>query len=275
MCRSVADAAVLLAALAGADPRDAATANARTADYVAALDANGLKGARIGVAREKFTGYSVPTDAAFEQALAIMKDRGATIVDHADIPNASKYGDAEYDVLLYEFRPDLERYLATRPVGSRARTLNDLIAFNRAHADVEMPYFAQEIFERSAKKGPLTSEGYRKALATCREFSRAKGLDAAFTKHRIDAIVAPTQGAPSLIDLVNGDPGGGSSTSPCAVAGYPAITVPMGYVRGLPLGLTFMGRAWSEATLLKLAYAYEQASKVRKAPKFAASAELG
>ena len=273
MCRSVADAAVLLAALAGPDPRDAATANARTADYVAALDANGLKGARIGVAREKFTGYSVPTDAAFEQALAIMKDRGATIVDHADIPNASKYGDAEYDVLLYEFRPDLERYLATRPVGSRARTLNDLIAFNRAHADVEMPYFAQEIFELSAKKGALTSEGYRKALATCREFSRAKGLDAAFTKHRVDAIVAPTQGAPSLIDLVNGDPGGGSSTSPCAVAGYPAITVPMGYVRGLPLGLTFMGRAWSEATLLKLAYAYEQASKVRKVPKFASSAE--
>jgi len=274
MCRSVADAAVLLAVLAGRDPRDAATTNARTADYVAALDVNGLRGARIGVARDKFTGYSVPTDAAFERALVAMKQRGAVIVDPADIPNANRYGDAEYDVLLYEFKPDLERYLATRPVGMRARTLNDLIAFNRAHADVEMPYFGQEIFELSAKKGPLTSDGYRKALASCRNLARVNGLDVAFAKHRLDAIVAPTQGPPALIDLVNGDPSGGSSTSPCAVAGYPAITVPMGYVRGLPLGLTFMGRAWSEATLLKLAYAFEQATKVRKSPKFAATAEL-
>ncbi|HEX7978368.1 MAG TPA: amidase [Gemmatimonadaceae bacterium] len=274
MCRSVADAAVLLTVLAGADPRDAATAKARTADYVAALDANGLKGARIGVAREKYTGYSVAADAALERALAVMKDRGAIIVDPADIPTAGKFDDAEFEVLLYEFRPDLERYLATRPPGSRARTLNDLIAFNRAHADVEMPYFGQEIFERAAKKGPLTSKEYRTALATCRELSRTKGLDAAFAKHRVDAIVAPTQGPPSLIDLVNGDPAGGSSTSPCAVAGYPAITVPMGYTRGLPLGITFMGRAWSEATLLKLAYAFEQASRVRKPPTLAKSAEL-
>ena len=275
MCRSVADAAVLLAALAGADRRDSATANARTADYVAALDANGLKGARIGVARERYTGYSPATDAAFDHALAMLKDRGAIIVDPADIPTAGKFDDAEFEVLLYEFRPDLERYLATRPPGMRARTLNDLIAFNRAHADVEMPYFGQELFERAVKKGPLTSQGYRSALATCRELARTKGLDAAFAKHRVDAIVAPTQGPPALIDLVNGDPGGGgSSTSPCAVAGYPAITVPMGYVRGLPVGITFMGRAWSEATLLKLAYAFEQASKVRKPPTFAKTAEL-
>jgi amidase len=274
MCRSVADVAVLLGVLAGADPRDSATANARAANYVAALDANGLKGARIGVARDKYTGYSVATDAAFEHALTVMKDRGAIIVDPADIPTAGKFDDAEFEVLLFEFRPDLERYLATRPPGMRARTLNDLIAFNRAHADVEMPYFGQELFERAAKKGPLTSREYRSALATCRELSRTRGLDAAFAKHRVDAIVAPTQGPPSLIDLVNGDPGGASSTSPCAVAGYPAITVPMGYARGLPLGVTFMGRAWSEATLLKLAYAYEQASRVRKAPTFAKSADL-
>ena len=274
MCRSVADAAVLLGALVGADPRDSATANARARDYVAALDANGLKGARIGVARDHYTGYSVAADAAFERALAMMKDRGAIIIDPADIPTAGKFDDAEFEVLLYEFRPDLERYLATRPPGMRARTLNDLIAFNRAHAGVEMPYFGQEIFERAAKKGPLTSKEYRTALASCRELSRTKGLDATFAKHRVDAIVAPTQGPPALIDLVNGDPSGGSSTSPCAVAGYPAITVPMGYARGLPLGLTFMGRAWSEATLLKLAYAFEEASKVRKAPRFAASAEL-
>ena len=274
MCRSVADAAVLLGALAGADPRDSATAQARTMDYVAALDANGLKGTRIGVARERYTGYSVPADAVLEQALALMKDRGAVIVDPTDIPTAGKFDDAEFEVLLFEFRPDLERYLATRPPGMRARTLNDLIAFNRAHADVEMPYFGQELFERAAKKGPLTSKEYRTALASCRELSRTKGLDAAFTRHRVDAIVAPTQGPPSLIDLVNGDPSGASSTSPCAVAGYPAITVPMGYAHGLPLGITFMGRAWSEATLLKLAYAFEQASKIRKAPTFAKSADV-
>jgi amidase len=275
MCRSVADAAVLLGVIAGADPSDAATRGARTADYVAALDANGLRGARIGLAREKLTGYSEAADAALERALAVMKERGAVIVDPADITTVSKFGDAEFDVLLYEFKPDLERYLATRPPGVRARTLDALIAYNRAHADIEMPYFKQEIFEMSAKKGPLTSAGYRKALAQCRTLSRTKGLDATFAKHRVDAIVAPTSGAPWLIDLVNGDAGsGGSSTTPCAVAGYPAVTVPMGYVRGLPLGLTFMGRAWSEATLLKLAYAYEQAANVRLAPKFAATAEV-
>ena len=275
MCRSVADAAALLATIAGPDPRDVATRRARPADYVAALDADGLKGARIGVAREKLTGYSVSADAAFERALAVMKDRGAVIVDPADITTVSKIGDAEFEVLLYEFKPDLERYLATRPPGARARTLEALIAYNRAHADTEMPYFGQEIFEMSAKKGPLTSAAYRKALAHCRTQSRTLGLDATFAKHRVDAIVAPTSGPPWLIDHVNGDTGSGpSSTTPCAVAGYPAITVPMGYVHGLPLGITFMGRPWSEATLLKLAYAYEQASKVRVAPKFAARADV-
>jgi amidase len=274
MCRSVADAAVLLAAIAGTDPRDVATRGARSADYVAALDANGLRGARIGVAREKLTGYSVAADAAFEQALAVMKDRGAVFVDPADITTVNKFGDAEFDVLLYEFKPDLERYLATRP-GAPARTLDALIAFNRDHADVEMPYFKQEIFDMSAKKGPLTSAGYRKALAQCRTQSRTQGLDATFAKHRVDAIVAPTSGPPWLIDLVNGDVGaGGSSTTPCAVAGYPAVTVPMGYAHGLPVGITFMGRAWSEATVLKLAYAYEQAAKVRVVPGFAATAKL-
>jgi amidase len=275
MSRSVADAAVLLAAIAGADPRDSATRAARTADYVSALDTNGLKGARIGVARDKLTGYSVSADAAFDHALAVMKDRGAVIVDPADITTVNKFNDAEFDVLLYEFKPDLERYLATRSAGAPARTLDALIAYNRDHADTEMPYFKQEIFEMSAKKGPLTSAGYRKALAQCRTLSRTQGLDATFAKHRVDAIVAPTSGPPWLIDLVNGDAGsGGSSTTPCAVAGYPAITVPMGYAHGLPVGITFMGRAWSEATLLKLTYAYEQAAKVRVAPGFAATAKL-
>ena len=277
MARTVTDAALLLAAIVGKDTRDAATsrAPASLADaYTRPLDVAGLKGARIGVARAKYTGYNTHADAAFETALHAMKDAGAIIVDPADIATAGKFDDAEYEVLLYEFKADLQAYLATLPAGARARTLDDLIAFNKAHAREEMPYFQQEIFEQAAKKGPLSSAGYKKALAKCGRLARVEGLDATFAKHRLDAIVAPTQGPPALIDLVNGDPSGGSSTSPCAVAGYPAITVPMGYAFGLPLGVTFMGKAWSEATLLKLAYAYEQATKVRVPPRFLATASL-
>jgi amidase len=277
MTRTVTDAAVLLSALAGADPRDAATRASRVVtntDYTRFLDANGLKGARIGVARKKYAGYSPHADAAFETALRVMKDHGAVIVDPADVATAGQFDDAEFEVLLYEFKTDLESYLRGLPAGARARTLDDLIAFNRAHASEEMPYFGQEIFEMAAKKGPLSSSGYQKALKKCRALSRTKGLDATFAKHRIDALVAPTQGPPSLIDLVNGDPSGGSSTTPCAVAGYPAITVPMAYTFGLPLGITFMGLAWSEPMLLKFAYAFEQATKVRRAPRFLPTAEL-
>ena len=278
MTRSVADLAVLLGAMLGADPRDPATrANkvAPTTDYTRYLDANGLKGARIGVARARYTGYSPHADAALADAITAMKDRGAVIVDPADIATAGQFDDAEYEVLLYEFKADLESYLRGLPAGARARTLDDLIAFNRAHAAQEMPYFGQEIFEQAAKKGPLASAGYRKALAKCRDLSRTKGLDATFAKHRLDALIAPTQGPPALIDLVNGDPGGGgSSTSPCAVAGYPAITVPMGYAVGLPLGLTFMGLAWTEPKLVQYAYAFEQATKVRRPPQFLPTADL-
>jgi amidase len=203
-----------------------------------------------------------------------MKDRGAVIIDPADIATAGKFDDAEYEVLLFEFKTDLAAYLATLRAGARARNLDDLIAFNRAHAKEEMPYFGQEIFEQAAKKGGLSTPSYLKALASCRTLARTQGLDATFAKHNLDAIVAPTQGPPALIDLVNGDPSGGSSTSPCAVAGYPAITVPMGYASGLPLGITFMGLAWAEPTLFKLAYAFEQATKVRVAPRYLPSAEL-
>lgn len=277
MTRTVTDAAILLGVLAGADPRDEATVSSRVSantDYTRFLDANGLKGARLGVARKKYTGYNTHADAAFEHALRRMSELGAVIVDPADIATAGQFDDAEYEVLLYEFKADLEAYLRGRPAGARVRTLDDLIAFNRAHAAEEMPYFGQEIFELAAKKGPLSSPVYRKALKTCRDLARTKGLDATFAKHRLDALVAPTQGPPGLIDLVNGDPSGASSTSPCAVAGYPAITVPMGYALGLPLGITFMGTAWSEPTLLRLAYAFEQATKVRRAPRFLPTAEL-
>jgi amidase len=277
MARTVTDAAILLGVMAGGDPGDAATGTSRAPrnlDYTRFLDAGGLKGARIGVARKRYTGYNTHADAAFEQALHAMAGLGAVIVDPADLATAGQFEDAEYEVLLYEFKADLETYLRGLRPGARVRTLQDLIAFNRAHAAEEMPYFGQEIFELAAKKGPLTSAAYRKALAKCRDRSRVRGLDATFAKHRLDALVAPTQGPPALIDLVNGDPSGGSSTSPSAVAGYPAITVPMGYVFGLPLGLTFMGLAWSEPALLKYAYAFEQATRVRRAPRFLPTAEL-
>ena len=277
MARTVTDAAILLGALAGRDPRDIATRQAgrfASADYTRFLDANGLKGARIGVARKVYTGYSTAADAHFESALGVMKERGAVIVDPADIATAGKFNEAEFEVLLFEFKADLHAYLANLPAGARARTLDDLIAFNRAHAREEMPYFGQEILEQAAQKGSLRSPLYRKALAACRTLARVQGLDATFAAHRLDAIVAPTQGPPALIDLVNGDPSGPSSTSPSAVAGYPAITVPMGYAWGLPLGITFMGKAWGEPTLLKLAYAFEQATKVRVPPQFLPTANL-
>ncbi len=276
MTRSVADAAILLGVLAGRDPRDEATTRISLPmpDYPRYLDANGLKGARIGVARKKYTGYNLATDAALETALRVMKDLGAIMVDPADIATAAKLDDPELEVLLYEFKADLQKYLATMPAGARARTLDDLIAFDRAHTREEMPYFGQELFEMAAKKGPLTDAAYRKALRTCGVLAREKGLDATFAKHSLDALVAPTQGPPALIDLVNGDPSGGNSTTPCAVAGYPAITVPMGYVWGLPLGLTFMGRAWSEATLMKFAFAFERATHARLAPRYLPTAEL-
>ena len=274
MTRTVTDAAILLGALAGADAADPVTRSARTTDYTELLDAKGLSGARIGVARKLFAGKSVATEAAFDEAMRVMTGLGATIVDHADLATAGQFDDAEYEVLLYEFKADLEAYLRGLPAGARIRTLDDLIAFNRAHAKEEMPWFGQEIVEQAAKKGPLTSPGYRKALAKCGALSRAKGIDATLAKHRLDAIVAPTQGPPALIDLVNGDPSGWSTTSPAAVAGYPAITVPMAYSFGLPIGLTFMGKAWSEPQLLRYAFAFEQATKVRVAPRYLSTAAL-
>ncbi|HQT95500.1 MAG TPA: amidase family protein, partial [Thermoanaerobaculaceae bacterium] len=277
MARTVADAAALLGALSGVDPRDAATAAGRgkaAADYTVFLDANGLKGARIGVARAKFFGYSSETDALAEAALAAMKRLGAVIVDPADIPHAGEFDDAELEVLLYEFKADLNAYLAEWAPGAPVRTLADVIAFNEQHRDREMPYFGQDTMEKAEKKGPLTEKAYLKALKRCRALSRTKGLDAVMTTHRLDAIVAPTGGPPWTIDLVNGDHFLGASSTPAAVSGYPSVTVPIGYTFGLPVGLSFIGRAWSEGTLIRLAYAFEQGTKLRRPPRLLATADL-
>jgi amidase len=273
MARTVRDVALVLGALTGVDPRDDATrpsAGKSHADYTRFLDAGGLRGARIGVARETFMGYSPKTDTLMEQAIDVMKHAGATVVDPANLPSIAKIGDAELEVLLYELKADLNSYLESLGPGAPYKTLADLIRFNEQNASTEMPYFGQELFEQAQKKGPLTDTKYKAARAKCLRLARTEGIDAVMTKHRLDALVAPTQGPVWLIDLVNGDGGGGGSfTQPAAVAGYPHITVPMGLVQGLPVGLSFAGTAWSEPGLLKLAYAYEQASKARRPPTFA------
>ena len=273
MTRTVRDAALLLTAMAGLDVNDPATVASSTRarrDYTQYLDANGLKGARIGVARKKLFGYNPWADRVATDAIDVMTRQGAIIVDPADIATVSDLGDAEFEVLLFEFKAGLNKYLAKR--GGAVKTLKEAIAFNESHKDREMPYFGQEIFEMAEKKGPLTDMKYVKALNKCRRLSRALGIDAVMTAHSLDALVCPT-GAPTwLTDVVNGDHDtGGSSTVP-AVAGYPHVTVPAGFAFGLPVGVSFIGRAWSEPTLLKLAYAFEQATKARRAPKFLSTA---
>jgi amidase len=277
MTRTVADAAILLAAMTGADPADTATIGSTgkvDASYSRALKLDGLKGARIGVARKRYFGYSPMTDKLIEQAIADMKTQGATIIDPADIPTAARLDDCEFEILLYEFKADLNKYLASRGAAAAMHSLQDLIAFNIREREREMPYFEQEIFVRAEKKGALTSPAYRKALTTCRTRSRTLGIDAVMTKFRLDAIVAPTGSPAWSTDLINGDHFLGASSTPAAVAGYPSITVPAGFVRGLPVGVSFIGGPWSEAKLISLAYAYEQATKHREPPTFVQTIKL-
>jgi amidase len=255
MARTVADAAILLGALTGAD-------------YTKSLDPNGLRGARIGVARDKFFGFSEETDRVIEAAIQEMKRRGAEIVDPADIPTAGKLDDSESVVLSYEFKNDLNLYLGALGPKSPAHSLADVIAFNESHRDREMPYFGQDLMIKAQTKGPLTSQEYLDALEKDHRLSRAEGIDAVIGKFRLDALVAPTGGPAWCTDLINGDHDPGGSSTPAAVAGYPNINVPAGYAFGLPVGVSFFGAANSEALLIKLAYAFEQATKHRRAPKF-------
>ena len=271
MTRTVRDAAIILNALAGIDPRDSATAASRSrprVDYTRFLDPNGLRGARIGVARTRFFGYSDAADKIINDAIDGMKAQGAVIVDPANIATAGKFDDSEFEVLLYEFKADLNSYLAGLGPKAPVRTLQDIIDFNDRHKDQEMPWFAQEILLMSQKKGPLSEKKYRDALAKDVRMSRSQGIDATMDKYKLDAIVAPTGGPPWATDLINGDHFSGASSTPAAVAGYPNINVPAGYSHNLPVGISFFGRAYSEATLIKIAYAYEQSSKHRRAPQF-------
>jgi amidase len=275
MARTVADAAALLAVMAGVDPRDDATAAAKEhlADYAALLDPKALDGARIGVARS-LAGFLPSVDRLFDDALAELKRLGAEIVDPADVPDLDALYKAEYEVLLYEFKADLNAYLASLGPGAPVKTLEEIIAFNDTHRDKEMPYFGQEIFHQAQEKGSLDTPAYQEALDTCRRLSRKEGLDRVLDDGGLDALVAPTGSPAWTTDLVNGDHFVGGSSSLPAVSGYPSVTLPMGQVFGLPVGLTFMGRAWSEARLLGLAHAFELATHHRRPPHFLPSADL-
>lgn len=274
MTRTVADAAALLTALAGADARDGATHDARgQADYMRVLDKDGLRGARLGVAR----GYMVGNDrvqALFDQAVVRLKALGAEVVDPVALPPRSSFGDAELEVLLHEFKAGLASYLAEFAPGAPIRGIDDLIAYNERDRAREMPFFGQELLVMAAARGGLDSAVYRDALAHARRAARDDGIDKALSEHRLDALIAPTGGPAWLIDLVNGDSHSGGFTSPAAVAGVPHITVPMGQVAGLPVGLSFVGPAWSEPVLLRLAYAFEQATQHRRVPTFARTVDL-
>ena len=273
MTRNVSDAAAVLTAIAAADASDDATAEYTTRaaiDYTTHLKLDALKGARIGVLR-KLMGYQPDVDANFERAVAALKAAGATVVD-AEIPTAGKWGEAEYEVLLYEFKVGLEAYLVAS--GAPYKTLAELIAFNKEHAAASMPYFGQEIFEQANAKGPLTDAAYITARDKARKLAGPDGIMTALQKQDLDALVAPSMSPAWPTDPINGDHFTGAGYGAAAVARTPSITVPMGDSHGLPLGITFMGPAWSEARLIELAYAYEQASKARKPPRLLPTADI-
>ena len=279
MARTVADAALLLAAMVGGDREDAATADSEShalRDYSKFLDAGGLKGARIGVVRNVLFGYSAAADRLADAAIAAMKQQGAVIVDPADITTLGSLPQDEMTVMLYEFGPSLKQYFAWLGPAAPVRSLEDVIAFNESHQAEEMPFFGQDLMTMAAKQGPLTSEDYRRRFARNRRRA-IDGIDTVMSKHQLDALVAPTGSPAWLIDSVNGDRFPGDEFAPStvtSVAGYPQITVPMGMYKGLPVGISFFGRAWSEPKLIALVYAYEQATKHRRPPTLAPTVKL-
>lgn len=271
--RTVADAAAVLWAIAGPDPRDAVTASSDgrlPVDYQHLLNPQALRGARIGIPREVYFGYSEKSDAVAQKAIEALRALDAVIIDPANIPTAKQMSssEAEMTVLLYEFKADLNAYLGGLGPEAPVHSLEEVIAFNRAHADAVMPYFGQELLEMAQAKGPLTEQEYITAREECVRLSRQEGIDAVLDQHQLDALVMPTASPPWKIDLVDGDHGMGGASQPAALAGYPAITVPAGETFGLPVGVTFMGRAWTEPKLISFAYAFEQATRARRQPEY-------
>ena len=281
MTRSVADAAIVLGAIAGSDPRDPATAqaDAHATDYTRFLDPDGLKGKRIGVVRQ-LAGNEPNADRVLEQSIALMKAHGAIIVDPVKLPHLTELGEPELTVLLYEFKHDINAYLATRPQ-LKMKNLADLIAFNQREAHREMPWFAQELFEQAQAKGPLTEKAYTDALAKAKRLSGPEGIDAALRAHHLDALLAPSWGPAFVTDpvlgdhIVSGDPTVGGASQPAAVAGYPSITVPAGFAHGLPIGIVLFGAKWSEPTLISIAYGFEHHAKAWQPPRFLDTASSG
>lgn len=276
MARTVADGAAVLGALVGIDPCDPAT-NASEGhfytDYTQFLDKDGLKGARIGIARN-FFGFHEQVDAIMEECIAVLKRSGAVVIDGANLVTAKHLREPEWQTLKYEFKADLNSYLAQVGSTVAVHSLADVIAFNERHRDKVMPYFGQELHLASEAKGPLTEEAYLTFVAEKLHLARTAGIDAVLQEHRLDAIMAPTGSAAWVTDLLNGDRFLGGSSSPAAIAGYPNLTVPAGYVYGLPVGVSFFAGAWQEPTLLRIAYAFEQATQVRKPPQFLQTVDL-
>jgi amidase len=276
MCRTVTDAAILLGTLTGVDPRDGATSASQgkaLTDYTRFLDPHGLQGARLGIVRKSF-GFNDAVDKLINELIAEMKKLGAVIVDPADIPTAGKFDDSELEVLLFEFKAGLNTYLAGLGPKAPVHSLQEVIEFNEKNRAQEMPYFGQDLFIKAEAKGPLTDKTYLAALKKDQELSRAKGIDFVLRQNKLDALIAPTGGPPWPTDWVNGDHFTGGYSTASAVAGYPHITVPAGFIYGLPVGISFFASAFSEPTLIKFAYAFEQATKARRAPQFLPAANL-